>query len=136
MNQPHTAGRPASVTTVVVLTGLAGLVDIIAGAALWGLSRSNSLQELTDAGQSTIVIQGIGFMVLGVIALGLAALLGSGSKLARMLVSVLMVLRIAGVIWVVASTGWGQAGEVLPSALIAFVVLGFLWNRKASEFFG
>ncbi|MEZ5096852.1 MAG: hypothetical protein R2731_12475 [Nocardioides sp.] len=136
MNQPHTTGRPGTVTTVVVLTGVAGLVDIIAGAALWALSGSDRLRSLTDASQGTITAQGIAFIVLGVIALGLAVLLGSGSKAARTLVSVLMVLRIAGVIWVVSTTGWGQAGEVLPSALLAFVVLGFLWNKRAGEFFG
>jgi hypothetical protein len=135
MNQPHTEGRPGTVTTVVVLTGIAGLVDIIAGAALWGFSRSGNLSDLTDASEGTVTAQGIAFIVIGLIALGLAVLLGSGSNLARILVSLLMVLRIFGVIWVVAVTGWGKAGEVLPSALIAFVVLGFLWNRRASEFF-
>jgi hypothetical protein len=135
MNEPHTQGRPGTVTTVVVLTGIAGVVDIIAGAALWVFSRSDSLADLTDASQSTVTAQGVAFVVLGLVALGLAVLLGSGSNLARVLVSLLMVLRIAGVIWVVAVTGWGKAGETLPSALIAFIVLGFLWNRRAGEFF-
>ncbi len=136
MNQPHTAGRPGTVTTVVVLTGIAGVIDIIAGAALWGFSRTDNLSDLTDASQGTITAQGVTFIVIGLVALGLAALLGSGSNLARVLVSLVMVLRIVGVIWVVAATGWGRAGEVLPSALLAFVVLGFLWNRRANEFFG
>jgi hypothetical protein len=128
--------RPSSVTTVVVLTWIAGILDVVAGIAFLAFSRSDTLLESIDSTSSNALFLGIGMIVLGLIVLGVAGLLGAGSKGARLAVTVLMVVRIFAHTWAWIALGTAAMTESVVAILFAVLIVVLLWNKKANTFFG
>jgi hypothetical protein len=135
LSTTETSRRPGTVTTVVVLTVLAGVMDLIGGASLWAFAGNSDLQDLTDSSKGTIVTLAIVTIVIGLATIAVGLMLGGGSNGARILVTILMVLRIAAGIWAMMAAGTNHLGEGLITIVIAVVVLGLLWNAKANEYF-
>ena len=128
------AVRPGSVTLVVVLTWISAILAIVAGAfALFG--GQQYLSELGwSAGEARI--EGIVGIIFGLILALLASALGKGSKFARFLVTVVMLLRlVVGAVEVVALWGSTYMWSGVVGVVIALLVLWLLWNAKAGAFF-
>ncbi|WP_432477380.1 hypothetical protein [Nocardioides sp. GXQ0305] len=136
MSTPATESRPWTVTTVVVLATISGLVDIIGGISLWFFSSSDALEDLTDADSGTLVTIAVVSIVLGLITVTVAFALGGGSNAMRTLIAVLMAIRIAGAVYVLFAFGTHQLGEALISIVVAAVTLSLLYNDRANAFFG
>lgn len=84
--------------------------------------------------ESTANVYGWTGIVLGVI-IGLVALgLSGGSNLARVLVSALMVVRIAVGVWAMIQVPNGVITGGI-TVVVALLVLFLLWNAKANAFF-
>jgi hypothetical protein len=124
--------RPASVTVVVVLTWFAAVVSIAGGVVALLLSA----EELAaaDIAEASANVYGWTSIVIGAAAALLAIGLGSGSSLARALVSLLMVARMGVGLWAIISLPEGIVAGVITIAL-ALIVLFLLWNGKASDYF-
>ncbi|MEI2785088.1 MAG: hypothetical protein V9E82_05210 [Candidatus Nanopelagicales bacterium] len=126
--------RPASVSFVVILTWLVAIVTIIDGVILLFASDAT----LVDAGVNpdTATLTAWISIVLGLVIALFASALGNGSKFARLLISLLMMVRfVLGGFAIVML--WGSSfmwGAVVLTIIAAFV-LYLLWNAKASAWF-
>jgi hypothetical protein len=134
MSASAPAPRPGSVTTVVVITWIVAVLTILGGVLFLVMSDS-ALSEAGISG-STATTYGIVELILGAIIALVAIGLGSGNNFARILVSILMVLRLGVAIWA-GIVLWGHGGfwSVVIAGLLALLVLALLWNDRANEFF-
>jgi hypothetical protein len=127
--------RPGSVTVVVVLTIISGILTLLGGLFLLLLGGAATLDRLNVSG-GAVVIFGILYLIFGIITIIVGIGLRNGSRLARLLVTILMVIDIISAI---TSLIWFQTSQTLTSGIIAIIVsvivLALLWNRRASEFF-
>ncbi|MHB1067245.1 MAG: hypothetical protein ACYC2Z_07440 [Candidatus Nanopelagicales bacterium] len=123
----ETKDRPFSVTIVVAVIFVSGILGVVAGFMRifgWGIDEA---QRNVLAGSITIAI--------GVIYLLVASAVARGSGFARLLVAFVTVVNIALAIWVMFIT----PGRWLDSLILIFlglVVLALLFNGRAREFFG
>lgn len=127
------SNRPASVTFVVVLTWISAILAIAGG-----LFSVISPESLVDAPGEINQIRTEGFVsiIIGLITAMIASALGRGSKFARFLVSLLMVLRIVGS-GIVFFLAFGSVfmWVALLNLVVALFILWLLWNAKAGAFF-
>jgi hypothetical protein len=120
--------RPFSVTIVVAVIFIAGLLGVVAGFMRifgWGVDE---VDRNVLAGLITI---GIGVVYL-LVARGIAG----GSGFARLLVAVVTVLNMALSVWVMVITEWGRWLDSLILIFLGLVILALLYNARAREFFG
>jgi hypothetical protein len=111
--------RPGLVTLLVVLVVIGGIVSLLVGLVTI-LARNDANVSVTIEGQgvnagdtgSVALILGIGAIIVGLIYLLVARGLSDGSNVARIIVTVVSLLNIAGGIGVVIS----QTGNARSSA--------------------
>jgi low temperature requirement protein LtrA len=135
MSQTTAPERPGTVTTVMVLTYLAGFFDIVGAVVLFAVAGNSSLRDATGQSTGTLTTMAVVSIVLGLVTIGVGTLLGRGAPIARILVTVLMTLRIVAALATMALIGLAAAGEALIGLVLAVVVIAFLWTRRATEFF-
>lgn len=126
--------RPASVSFVVILTWLVAIVTIIDGLILLFASDAT----LSDAGVNpdTATLTAWISIVLGLVIALFASALGNGSKFARLLISLLMMVRfVLGGFAIVMLWGSTFMWGAVVLTLVAAFVLYLLWNAKASAWF-
>lgn len=127
--------RPGSVITVIVLTWLAAILDILGGVIMMALSRSSTFTDAIDVSGATVLLSGIVSVVIGLVTAGVAAMLGAGSPFARVLVSVVMVVRVAAGVYSIVLLGTGGAMSAIVTILFAVLILALLWNKAANLYF-
>lgn len=125
--------RPGSVTTVVVLTWIVAILTIIGGVALLLLSDDTLSQAGIAKGTATTF--GWVEIVLGVVVALVAMGLARGSNGARMLVTILMIVRIVAAVWIAVAVGSSAVWSAVATGILALIILGLLWNAKASAYF-
>ncbi|MBN9111579.1 MAG: hypothetical protein J0I34_22695 [Pseudonocardia sp.] len=126
------AHRPGSVTLVVVLTWISALLSSLWGLIILLLSPATGSLAY---GRAYFVV-GVVLLVFGLITAAVASRLGKGGNGARMLVSALQVLQIAGAIAGIATAGGtSTVGQSVLTIVLAFAILGLLWNSRANAFF-
>lgn len=131
----HPQTRPASVTVAVTLGWIAVAIDALAGLAAFVLAGNPSVIEALGVDEATVRGHAIASLVIaGAMAL-VVSRLGRGGSLARLLVTGVLLVRLAAAGWAMAALGSHQLGEALISILISLVGIGLLWNSKASAFF-
>lgn len=125
--------RPGSVTLVVVLIWISAILSILGGVILFFWAADGGAQAI-DANQAWVT--GGVEIVIGLILALLASALGHGSRFARFLITVAMLLRL-----IISAVGlveaWGQPYSWLEAVSVAFalLILWLLWNAKAGAFF-
>jgi hypothetical protein len=120
--------RPFSVTIVVAVIFIAGVLGVVAGFMRifgWGVADS---EKNVLAGLITV---GIGLIYL-LVARGIAR----GSGFARLLVAIVTVLNMGLSIWVMVITRGGRWIDSLILIFLGLVILALLYNGRAREFFG
>jgi hypothetical protein len=131
---PYAVRRPGGVSFVIALTWIVAFLSIASGVmAILGADAPIAGSNL-DSGASA----GAGWaeVIVGALTALVAIWLAARSSLARLLVSALMIARIAGAIWIAFEFS-GQGGW-LASALIggiAVLILLLLWNGPADAYF-
>jgi len=135
--------RPGSVTVVVVLTWISAVLEIIAGVMLLVLAGVAKADGATDVSFGTVLLFGIVVLLIGVITAAVASRLGKGGNGARMIITVLEVLQVAGAITALITLARSVTLDSSPvvSQSIATIIIGvlilvLLWNQRANEFFG
>jgi hypothetical protein len=128
--------RPTSVTVAVAIGWVSVALDLMAGVGLLVLSNNDSVLGALDATSGTVVTAGITTLVMGAILAIVVYMLSGGSSVARMLVSIVMVVRIGFAVWVLIAFGSHQFAEALVTIGVAAFALALLWNEKANAFFG
>ena len=136
MTEPvsNTVRRPGSVTVVVVLTIISGILTLLGALFLLLLGGAASLAS--NVSGIAVLIFGILYLIFGIITIAVGVGLRNGSRFARILVTILMVIDILGGI---ANLIWFRNNQTLTSGIITIivsvVVLALLYNRRASDFF-
>jgi hypothetical protein len=133
-SNPYSVRRPGGVTFVIALTWLVAFLSMVSGFLVILGEDSPVSGSILDTGASAAT--GWAEIVVGVITAVVAVGLSRGSNLARLLVTALMALRIAGAVWI--AFQFGGEGGWLASALIggfALLIVLLLWNGPADRFF-
>lgn len=126
--------RPASVTFVVVLTWLVAIVTVVDGIFL--LVGTDPTLESLGLSTSRSTTTGWIFIAVGLLIALFAMALSNGSRFARLLITVLMLMRFAlGSIAVIILFGTPYVWPAMIVPAVALIVLGMLWNTRASAWF-
>jgi hypothetical protein len=127
--------RPGSITLLVVLAFLSGLLNIIAGAIFIFLRNDPDIQRTLSAGPNFVFWTGVGYLVVGVVTLLVAKGLSSGNSLSRFLIGLLSFVNLVyGLYGVVTHTGIARAQGIV-TAVVALAMLVLLYNKRANAFF-
>lgn len=135
MSNSATVERPTSVSVVVALTWVAAFLDLVGGAVLVFFASSEEIQAVTGASEAAITTSGWVTLVIGIAVAVVAIRLGEGSSGARLLVTVLMVLRGGVAIWVLIVAGTHGGTEAILTLAISAAVVYLLWSGPASAWF-
>ncbi len=129
------AQRPGSVTAVVFLTWLAAILDVISGAVLVFFADVDDLQEATGSSATAITTAGWVVLVIGLLVALVATRLARGGSGARMLVTILMLVRVGAGITNIILTGSHGLTESLVTVVVSAAVLYLLWTGPSSDWF-
>ena len=149
----QTRVRPSQVTIVVILIWIAfaltvvgAIATIIAGTAIAASDQASVEQLLKDLDLPTswsttagpiVIVTGALFFIVAVIEAIFAVAIARGSNIARILLTILLVIRlIGGLVFILTSFGTAtfMFGIFLDMGL-AIVVLLLLFNHQSNEFF-
>lgn len=145
--------RPSQVTIVVILIWIAfaltvvgAIATILVGTGIAASDPARVAEELKnlDLPESwatgvgpIVIVAGALMFVVAIIQAIFAVAIGRGSNVARILLTILMVIRIvSGVVFIV--TSWGTETwmfGVFLSIALDIIVLLLLFNAKSNEFF-
>jgi hypothetical protein len=125
--------RPASVTFLVVLVWINALFTLAAGVVfLLGANNANVVDQF-NGNADAARLAGWVLIVLGAIVALVAIGLANGSNFLRILLTVLLVIRMASDIWLILRSQYDLGA--LVSIAFAIVILFLLWNSRADAFF-
>jgi hypothetical protein len=130
-----TAPRPTSVTVAVAIGWISVIIDLVAGVALLVLAGNDDVTSALGTDAATARTIGIVTLVMAAILALVVYLLGQGSNIARMLVTIVMLVRIGVSIWALVAFGTHQLAEAIIAIAIAVTAIALLWNDKANTFF-
>lgn len=127
MSQEATAAarapRPTDVVIVTLLALIAAAGDVIAGVAY--------LIDGPDGAPKALAYL---LILVGLATAAVAALLFSGSRLARTLIAVFMLARIGTHVWAWIAIGSDAAVAAMIEILIATTVLILLYSRESTAY--
>lgn len=129
--------RPGVVTLVVIYLWVVAIASLLVGAAMAIGSQSDEVIAETGRTESELLWSGATELVIGGLVVIVAIALMYGSSGARTLVGVVMVLRIAATVFIVAinhTSGYLVAGAI-HVILPIFVLWALYGNDKAEEYF-
>ena len=134
-NSLAAAERPTSVTVAVAIGWISVILDVVGGVSLLVLAGNGDVTSALGTDETTARTIGIVLLVTAAILALVVYLLGTGSNVARMLVTIVMLLRIGFAIWAIVAFGTHQLAEAIVSMAIAVTAIVLLWNDKANTFF-
>jgi hypothetical protein len=123
---------PLGVSIITILMYIGAILDIAAG--VFFLIETADVADAAGVENSTITAAAIGLIVVGVIVGLLAMGLRHGSNGVRILIAVVMVLRIAGSIYIIFALPTARF-EGFVSGLVAIVILYFLYGSEGTKAF-
>ena len=115
--------RPFGVSLLTVIIVISGVLGIIGG-----------IVALLDFGDSVGLVSALVLLLVGLIYLLVAKGLWNGSSGARLVVAIVTVLSLLNGIWMLVAVA-GQRWSGLFSIIVALIVLGILYSRRATIFF-
>ena len=119
------AARPAGVTLIAVIVWINGLLSVIGGIVA------------LIAGGSAALTAAIVSIILGVLTIAVGVGLLRGSRVARVIATIFLVLSLASAIYSVV-VGIAAPGSIIVpivSGVLALIALILLWSSRASSFF-
>ncbi|PJJ65231.1 DUF7144 family membrane protein [Compostimonas suwonensis] len=127
------AARPGGVTLVAVLTWISGALNIVIGVVM--LFQQSNVELLAQFGGTTgVITAGIVSIVLGLVIVLVARGLLGGSQVARVLVTIVQALALAGAVLGILFAP-GQFVSSLVTGLLALLIIILLYTARANAFF-
>jgi len=117
------ATRPTDVIIVTIMALIAALGDVTTGVAY-----------LTSGPDGTVKAIAYLAILVGLVTVVVAALLFTGSRVARAIIGIVMIVRIAFQVWAWIAIGSDHAAVAMLEILIAAVVLILLYSRETNAF--
>jgi hypothetical protein len=136
MTAPTTHERPGTVTLVMVLAMIAGILNIVAG--IFVIIDRHSNRIVFDSGHTPdeLLWAGIFAIIFGVIYVMIASALGRGSRLARLVFGIVAVLNLASGLYAAISYSGEQRSSGIVAAVFSVIVLWLLYGTERDrEFF-
>ncbi|MFM8303144.1 MAG: hypothetical protein ACKOA9_02410 [Actinomycetota bacterium] len=132
---PKTTPRPAGITLIAVLASIGFLAQILVSIA--SLRDADRLSQEFGWGltEHQIVARGVAGIVVGVIGLLLTAAFARGSRVVRILFTVLVVFQVAGGVLTMRQYDGIRPGAGVMSLVFGVVVLYLLFNSRADDYF-
>ena len=128
--------RPVGVTVIVVLLWIQGLFGIVGGLILFFERNNVDVIHEVNASSGTIGATGIIVVIVGIATLLVAVLLAQGSDFARWLVAIISIVDLATAVYYFFALSSVVRDNAIIQALIAIIVLYFLFGERGSrEFF-
>jgi hypothetical protein len=131
------AKRPGVITLIGVIMLIQATLTIVGGIVVLALNTQDRIIEETGLSSTELVTSGVVSLVVGGIVLIITLALLGGSRVARVIVTIVQVIVVAGAAWSMFTHHTGAfvfAG--LLQVAIAIFVLWALYNEKADEFYG
>jgi hypothetical protein len=118
--------RPFGVSLLSILVIVAGALDVLAGILSVSIRGDGDLLVSLKGTEGEITAFGTGLIGLGVIAIVVGFMLWRGSRVARILIGVIALLRLIGTVWAFASFDREHWYEGVGSVIIYALVAGYL----------
>ena len=135
MTTSPTPTRPTAVTIVVVLTWIAGLLDVVGGVLLIAFHGNDSFVADANTSGANLLVLGIFLILIGLFIILLAGAIGRGNRGARLILTFIMLIRLAlGFGGLLTSHGAARVDSAFEF-VTAIVVLALLWSTQARSFF-
>lgn len=115
--------RPFGVSLITVIIVISGVLGVIAGVL-----------ALLNFQDNVGLISALIVLLVGLVYLLVARGLWNGSGGARLVVAIVTVISLINGVWML-FTASGQRWSGLFAAIVALIVLGILYSRRASAFF-
>jgi hypothetical protein len=129
------ARRPGGVTLVAIIVWINGLLEIIGGAiVLYALGAASIQDNEIPGGRTAAVTFAIIAILLGLVTIVVGSGLLRGSRVSRVLVTIALILSLAGSILGVLGVPSEAVGPIV-TGFLALIGLILLWTGRASEFF-
>ncbi len=130
-DQPQQLARPFTVTLLVILLWINAIYSLILGISLLVAGDDSAFLELYGNDGSIATTAGWVYLIFGIIFALIAIRISQGGTFLRMLLTIILVLRIAfEIVWLFSEPGPAALGIVVNSFL-----LWLMWNTKANAFF-
>jgi hypothetical protein len=120
--------RPVVITVVMILVVLSGLSN-----ALLGIVVLLSRYQVPDADVLPVSLIGAAVILFGLLTLAVAAAVGRGSRLARLLLTIYLTIQLVLHAVTAATTDWDWA--VFAQAAVEALLLVALWAPPGSRHF-
>jgi lysylphosphatidylglycerol synthetase-like protein (DUF2156 family) len=120
--------RPVVVTIVVILVVLSGVSN-----ALLGIVVLLSRYRVPDAEVLPVSLIGAAVILFGLLTIAVAAAVGRGSRLARLLLTIYLAIQLVLHAVTAATTDWDWA--VFAQAVVEVLLLVALWAPPGSRHF-
>jgi hypothetical protein len=128
--------RPGSVTVVVVLTWISAVIAIVSGVLLLIFAPAVRVQVGNSNVSTAVIIIGVVILVICLLTAWVATRLGKGGNGARILLTILEGLQIAGALATLSTvSGSNTVSQSVVTIIIGVVILALLWNSRANAFF-
>ena len=119
------AARPAGVTLIAVIVWINGLLSIIGGIVALLTGGSGALAAAIVS------------IIIGILTIAVGVGLLRGSRVARVIATIFLVLSLAAAIFSIVSGIAAPNSIIVPivSGALALIALIMLWTSRASSFF-
>jgi len=132
----QTHQRPGTVTLIVVLAWIAGILNILAGIFVIIDRHDHRIRVDSASTPNELLVWGIAAIIVGAIYCLLASSLGRGSRVARLVFGIFAVLNLAGGVYAAIAYSGEQRASGVVSAVFSLIVLWLLYGtEKDREFF-
>ena len=133
----RTSERPGTVTLIVVLAWIGGILNILGG--IFVIIDRHDVRLRIDSAHTPneLLAWGIAAIIIGAIYCLLASALSRGSRTARLVFGIVAVLNLAGGVYAAIAYSGEQRASGATSMIFSIIVLWLLYGtEKDREYFG
>lgn len=131
-----TTKRPLGVTLVAALLLISGALSLVGG--IFGLIGASAIPSAEIAGEtldsSALTVLSVGIIVIAVLNLVFAFAILRGSRVARMIVTILQVLTVAGGIGALFTPG-AHVWQGIVNLMMPVLIVALLWMGDQTKAF-
>ena len=129
--QPQQLARPFTVTLMVILLWLNAIFSILLGISLLVAGDNSTFLEQYGNDGTAVSTAGWVYLIFGIVVALIAIRISQGGTVLRMILTILLVLRIAiEIVWLFSEPGPAAFGIV-----VNLFILWLMWNTKANAYF-
>lgn len=127
--------QPFGITLLVAFGYIGGFFNIVGGLFVILDRNDANLQTESFHTANQLVTLGVVLMAIGLLQMALAAALGRGSGVVRVIFAIIAVFNLIGGLWGTVALHGEQRVTGIAAAVISGLVLYLLFNRRSEEFF-